>query len=415
MVDHVWYRQPKIHFAVGVEDTFVPQVRTGERPLDEYELTQHYEQWHADLALAKQAGADMIRWGIPWYRVNPAPGSWEWDWLDRVVERLVELDLEPIIDLMHYGTPLWLEGEFINGDYPARVAEYAARVAERYQGALSVFTPLNEPLLNIIYCGEFAYWPPYLTGDAGFVRLLRAISRGIVTTQHAVAEATGGRASFVHVEASFRFVGDTPARAAEVAHLRERQYLVEDLVTGRVGDDHALAGYLTEFGFTDDDLAWAREHTAVPDVMGVNYYPALSTEHVLDGHHDGGPRNPRPRINGWTAGLAEVLRAFAARYGRPVFLTETCWTGTVEQRLAWLDASVACVRYLRDQGVDVVGYTWWPLFDMIEWTYRHGNESPETYQLATGLWDLVSDGHGTFRRVRNPVADRFRHHALRDQ
>lgn len=409
-----WYERPQLHFAVGIEDTFVPQTRMGERSLDEYELTQHYHYWSEDLGLAKQSGASMVRWGIPWYRVNPARGVWDWSWLDRVVDRFVELGLEPIVDLMHYGTPTWLDNEFINAGYPDAVAEYAGRVAERYRGRLNIFTPLNEPLLNIMYCGEFAYWPPYLRGDDGFVKLLRAIGRGIVQTQRAVTEASGGQASFVHVEASFRFVGDTGGEHAEqVAHLRERAYLVEDLVTGRVSGDHPLAGYLLRSGYPEDDLDWHRRHTAVPDVMGINYYPALSTEEFQDGvRRGGGPRDPRPRRNDWTTGLAEVLTAYAHRYGRPVFLTETCFTGTVEERLRWLDASVGCVRDLRAGGLDVVGYTWWAVFDMMEWTYRDGIRPAADYLLPMGLWDLRQDGAGVWRRVRNPVADRYREHAL---
>jgi len=118
-------------------------------------------------------------------------------------------------------------------------------------------------------------------------------------------------------------------------------------------------------------------------------------------------------VNAWTEGLTDVLTSYADRYHRPVFLTETAWVGTVGERLAWLDASVACVRGLRERGVDVVGYTWWPLFDMVEWTYRHGAEPVDAYRLAMGLWDLVRDDAGVLRRVRNPVADRFRYHAHR--
>jgi hypothetical protein len=72
---------------------------------------------------------------------------------------------------------------------------------------------------------------------------------------------------------------------------------------------------------------------------------------------------------------------------------------------------VACVRGLRAHGVDVVGYTWWSLFDMVEWTYRHGTGPAEDYLLAMGLWDLVPDSAGVLHRVRTPVADRFRYHA----
>ncbi len=407
-----WFESPELHFAVGVEDTFVPQTPFGERPLDEYEMTQHYHFWHEDLGLIPEAGASMVRWGVPWYRVNPGRGQWDFSWLDRVAERFAELGVTPIVDLMHYGTPTWLENEFANADYPQVVAEYAARVAERYRGTFDVFTPLNEPLLNVMYCGEFGYWPPYLRGHDGLVTMLTAIGKGIVLTQQAIADVSSD-ASFVHVEASFRFTDDAGAFPEEVAHLRERAYLVEDLVTGRVDDRHALLPYLRTHRMGDADLAWFADHHVQPDVMGVNYYPALSTEEFSPGAaHTGGPRDPRPRVNAWTEGLAEVLTGFHERYDRPVFLTETCLTGSAEDRIRWLDASVDCVHSLRRDGLPVIGYTWWSLIDMYEWTYRDGTGSPQDYYLPMGLWDLVPDGAGVLQRVKNPVADRYREHAL---
>jgi beta-glucosidase len=407
-----WYDTPKLIFAVGIEDTFVPQTPCGERPLDEYELTQHYHFWHGDLGLVKQSGATMARWGVPWYRVNPARGTWDWSWLDRVADRFAELEVTPIVDLMHSGTPLWLDNEFANLSYPQAVAEYAAKVAERYMGTFDIFTPLNEPLLNVMYCGEFGYWPPHLRGDDGFVQISRAIARGIIETQVAIAEVAP-QATFVHVEAAFRYAGDVDHYADEAGHLRTRAYLMEDLVTGRVTGDHPLTPYLQRHGLTDDDLAWFTDHVAAPDVMGVNYYPALSTELFVAGEpHDGGPRDPRPRMNAWTDGLQDVLTTFADRYGLPVFITETCFTGTSGERIKWLDASLDCVRRLRTEGVPVVGYTWWSLIDMYEWTYRDGTGALDDYLLRMGLWDLQRDGAGVLHRLRNAVADRYQQHAL---
>ena len=407
-----WYESPELLFAVGIEDTFIPQTPFGERSLDEYELTQHYHFWHADLGLVRECGASMARWGIPWYRINPRRGHWEWSFLDRVADRFAELEITPIVDLVHYGTPMWLDNQFVNADYPHAVAEYAANVAERYAGTFEIFTPLNEPLLNVMYCGEFGHWPPYLRGDDGLVHLARAIGRGIVETQRAIADVSS-TATFVHVEASFRFAGDVDDYADEVRHLRTRAYLMEDLVTGSVGDDHPLRPYLQRHGLTDGDLAWFAENVAVPDVMGVNYYPALATELFVAGEpHDGGPRDLRPRVDAWTDGLRDVLTSFADRYRRPVLLAETCFTGTADERIRWLDASVECVRALRSEGLPVVGYTWWSLFDMYEWTYRDGTGTVAEYLLPMGLWDLQPDGAGVLRRVRNPVADRYQQHAL---
>jgi beta-glucosidase len=398
----------RLQFAVGIEDTFVPHVFDGRRALDEYELTHHYERWHADLALARDAGATMIRYGIPWYRVNPGAGQWDWDWLDRVVGRLAELELEPIVDLMHYGTPLWLENQFLNPDYPRYVSEYAARVAERFRDVFSIYTPLNEPLINAEFCGEWGIWPPQREGHDGFVALIRALTRGIVETQRAVREEIP-EATFVHVEAAFRYVGALEREDARL--LLDRRFLVEDLLCGSVDAAHPLTRYLIEHGFSEDDLSWFRDHTARPDVMGLNYYPNLSTEEFPAARvHHGAPWDPRPRRDDGVEGLEDVVRTWSERYGAPIFVTETSHPGSdVERRLRWLDDSVETLRHLRADGVPIVGYTWWPLFDMIDWRYREGTEPLEQYLLPSGLYEL--DGTDSLARRPTKLVERFREHA----
>jgi len=409
-----WYRDGALHFALGIEDTFVPQERAGERAIDEYTLTEHDTRWHADLGLAVEAGAELLRWGVPWYRVEPEPGSWEWSWLDRVMERFAELGLRPIVDLMHYGTPLWVQREFANPDYPAHVAEYSARVAERY-AALGVmdYTPVNEPMIHALFSGEYAYWPPYLSGPDGLSFMVRQLARGFVLAQRAMREVLGDDAVFVHVDAGMRYVGDTdaPEHRELATRLRDQVFLVEDLVTGRVDAGHPLASFLLAHGWDDDDLAWFGADPIQPTVMGVNYYPRHSNEVFEAGvHHAGGFRDPRPTRDDGADGLEELLHAAAVRYGAPVMLTETCVTDTVTARIDWLDASVARVRELRSAGIDLVGYTWWPLFDMYEWTYRHSDAPREAHRLTMGLWEL-EERDGALERVPTALVDRFRMHA----
>ena len=411
-VSRRWFDDPRLNLAVGFEDTFVPQVRTGERSLDEYELTDHYLNWYDDLGLLARTGANQARWGVPWYRVNPERNVWRFDWLDRVVARFAEIGVQPIVDLVHYGTPLWLDNGFVNHCFPERVAEYAARVAERYAGELTVFTPMNEPLLTAMYCGQYGHWPPHLRGDDGFVRLVGQLAKGICLTQRAVVEAGGAQTSFVHVEASFRFSGDISAFRDQVEFLSHRRFLVEDLVTGRVDDGHALVRYLLDNGMNDADLAWFHQYSVQPDVMGVNYYPQVSTERFVAGEaHDGGPNDLWPRDNAGVTGLADVLLLAWRRYGRPVYLTETSWPGPVNERIAWMDASMAAVDEMRSGGVPVIGYCWWSLFDMLFWTYRTELGEPQEYLAGMGLWDLAPDDVGHFRRIETAAADHFRRHA----
>jgi beta-glucosidase/6-phospho-beta-glucosidase/beta-galactosidase len=404
-----WYTEGPLRFGLGIENTFVPQGGPGLRPIDEYELTEHYTRWRGDLDLAAGVGAEFLRWGIPWHRVNPAPGRWDWGWTDRVIGRMAELGIRPIIDLLHYGTPLWLDGQFAARDYPQRVTEYAVAAAERYSDLVTDYTPVNEPMIHVLFCGEYGYWPPYLEGEEGAARLAVAIAKGFQATQHGIREVLGERATFVHVDASLRYAGavDAPEHRETAERLRHQAFLVEDLVTGRVGAEHPLLDFLLRHGVEEgtlDDLAHRPAH---PDIMGVNYYPRHSTEVFEPGvHHRGGFSDPRPTRDDGLPGLSEMLVEYARRYQAPVMVTETCVTGTVADRIDWLTASVAEVERLRTDGLAVVGYTWWPLFDMYEWTYRHSSGPRSDHQLAMGLYELVESTGGLQRR-RTAVADAF--------
>ncbi|MGE8651483.1 family 1 glycosylhydrolase [Bifidobacterium adolescentis] len=404
-----WFdNKEKLNFSLGIEDTFIPQTRPGMRALDEYELTKHYECWYDDIGLISETGANQTRWGIPWYLVNPAPGKFRFDWLDRVVDRFEEIGVDVIVDLMHYGTPLWLDNGFLNTDYPKYVAEYAATVAQRYQNRLNIWTPLNEPLLNMMYCGQYGYWPPYLVGDDGFVKLFRQITKGMILTQQAISEVSP-ESTFVNVEASFRFAGDVDAYSDEVGFLKQRRFLVEDTIMGRMNSNHPLYGWLSKHGIQDDDFQWYLDNSIKPDVIGVNYYPQVSTvKYVAGDPHDGSPYDPLPFQNDGVEGLKDVLTLFSERYELPVYLTETCSPGPVEERIRWLHESVAAVDELRAEGMNLIGYTWWSLFDMMYWVYRDEDKPAEQYLAQMGLWDLRANDHLSFDRIRTAAVDEYR-------
>jgi beta-glucosidase len=184
--------------------------------------------------------------------------------------------------------------------------------------------------------------------------------------------------------------------------VNRRRFLVLDLVCGRVDADHELYGYLTSHGVGDDDLAWFQDRAVVPDVVGVNYYPAFTTSRFRPGEDE-----PEP-VEAGTAGLEEVLREFQGRYRRPVFLTETSRAGDTEARGRWLHDSVGLVRRLRAEGFPVVGYTWWPLFALVDWRYRETTDPVERWLLPMGLLELERDGAGVLRRVPTGLVEEFR-------
>jgi beta-glucosidase len=393
-----WFEDGRLHFAVGIEDTFIPQEAVGRRRLDEYELTQHYSKWAADLRLAADAGADMIRWGIPWYLVEPEAGRFDWRWIDQVVQTMADLGLRCMVDLMHYGTPLWLDNSFVNAAYPQRVADYAAAAAERYRDVLDVWTPLNEPVINAIYCGEQGTWPPYLVGDDGFVKLVVQLARGMQLTQRRIAEVQPS-ASFVHVDAGFLWRGDVFPVPRE--HLEERRFLALDLLLGRVTGAHPLVDYLARHGVTDAQLDELVRGAVRPDVLGVNYYPGFTAQ-----QYDAATGRARG-VEAGVAGLRELLADYSSRYDLPLFVTETSRGGPVEERLAWLRESVEAIHALRDGGMPLVGYTWFPFFALVDWLYRESGEPLDHWLVQMGLYDLRRNGPD-LERVATPLVEEFR-------
>ena len=410
-VQNKWFQNGKLNFAVGVEDTFIPSSAPGRRPIDEYAMTDHYSLGPTvDMDILRQSGANQIRWGIPWYKVNPEKNVWRFDWLDKMIDGFNRLGIDVIVDLIHYGTPLWLDNSFLNHDFEKYAAEYAAMIANRYKGRLSIFTPLNEPQLTVSYCGEFGYWPPFHTGADGYTAVLRNVCRGILRMEKSIKDENPD-ADIVNVEASFRYVGDTDApEFKDVTRLlKARKFLVEDLCLGRVDQQHELYRWLLQNGFTESDFAWFKEHKFTPDVMGVNYYPRNSSFEFCRGeHHTGGPLDTGPFRNDGVQGMKEVLEEFAHRYKLPVYLTETCWQGDVSHRCQWLRESVQAIDEMRKEGTNVIGYSWWSLFDMFYWSYQDENRPLTHYLAQMGLWDLQENDHNSYDRVRTEAADVYR-------
>jgi beta-glucosidase/6-phospho-beta-glucosidase/beta-galactosidase len=391
-------------WASGIENTFVPQTRQGHRALDEYQLMGHYEHWREDLALGRELGVQALRWGVPWYRVEPLPGEFNWQWTDQVIPYMVEeLGITPIIDLMHYGTPFWLSQEFANEDYPRAVANYARAFAERYRGLVRWYTPLNEPLVNALMCGRRAAWPPYMRGDGGYIRIMLQLVKGMLRTVEAL-KTVDPDAIMVHVEATGLNHSLQEELAALALEEQHRDFLSLDLLTGRVTREHPLFSWLLRLGTSVSDLADIASRRITLDVLGMNFYPQWSTKQLYtDDHGRLAWRNP------WADGaaFADLIRRYHDRYQVPVMITETSAHRDDAFRPRWLAESVAAIKDLRSQGVPVMGYTWFPMFTMIDWKYRFGRGPVANYRIELGLYRL-NDAPGGPRWLATPLVDQYR-------
>jgi beta-glucosidase len=406
LMNDIYLQLDAFVWAGGIEDTFIPQERPGMRALEEYALTQHYEQWRGDLERAASLGITMLRWGVPWYCVEPRPGAFDWGWIDAVLEYMVrDLRIQPIVDLMHYGTPLWLEGSFAAPDYAERVAAYAAGFAARYGELVRYYTPLNEPTVNADFCGRRGEWPPYMTGDDGFVRVLLPIARGIQLSAQAI-RAADPDAVLVAVEALNWRRAAMPGAQAEAARRDQADFLCWDLVRGALDEAHPLHGWLRDNGASKSELAALRAHATEQEIFGVNFYPWSAYELS----EEGGVIHQQPVARDGRL-LLDVLGRCHAHTGRSLFVTETSAKEDIAGRAAWMDETIAAVHAARAEGLPVIGYTWFPLITMVEWNYRTSGRPLADHLLHLGLWDSRFDEQGVLVREETPLVEKYRGYA----
>jgi beta-glucosidase/6-phospho-beta-glucosidase/beta-galactosidase len=394
-------------WAAGIEDTCVyPPEHFAMADLDEYDLTEHTENWRDDLRAVRDLGATVVRYGVNWPLVHTAPGVFDWTMLDeRLRFAAVDLGLTVIADLVHYGTPTWLRASFADARYPQTVAEFAGAFAARYRGIVDHVTPLNEPLTTASFCGLRGVWPPSLTGWDGWTAVTLGVVEGMAETIRAV-RAANPDASIVHVEASSLYSTDDPQLAEHAALLEAVGMLPTDLLLGRVDPSHALYGWLLEQGASAERLEGLTVAPPSVDLLGVNYYPDLSPRTLVER----GDEVAQVATNRWSDGLADSLRAFSARYGLPMLITETSIEGDDEVRSAWLRDSVRSIASLRADGLDIRGYTWWPIFDFVDWSYASGGRNVEEFVVDD---DIVAarlhsgDGDNGGARPKTPFLRRM--------
>jgi beta-glucosidase len=414
-------------WAAGIEDTCVyPPAHFAMTVLDEYDLTEHTSRWRADLEAVRDLGVTTLRYGVNWPLVHTGPGVFDWSMLDERLHYAADhLGLTVIADLVHYGTPTWLEGSFADPGYVEAVADFAGRFAARYRGVVDHITPLNEPLTTASFCGLRGIWPPALVGWEGWTVVTLAIVEGIVATIESVRRANP-EAAIVHVEASSLYTTREPHLEGHASLLEAIGMLPTDLVLGRVTPEHELYGWLLEQGAEASRLARLAAAPAEIDLMGVNYYPDLSPRELVQGTET----VAQVAVNGWNRGLAESLRKFAARYELPLMITETSIEGDDATRSHWLESSLREVQDLREAGLDIRGYTWWPIFDFVDWSYASGGRNVEEFVVPEevltartgssdgeasktpflrrmGLIRLDEQADGSLARVSTAVADAF--------
>ena len=349
-------RRQTFLMATGIECSY-PTVQGGKRR-DELESTRHYENWREDFELCRSIGARYVRYGLPYYRTHLGPGRYDWSFADEVLPAMWDAGLIPIADLCHFGVPDWV-GSFQNRDWPQHFADYAAAFAERYPW-IKFYTPVNEMLVCSRFSAKLGWWNEQEKSDRAYVTAHNVQCRATLLAIAAILKHRRD-AVFIQSEIAEAYVDEWPDTADLVRFKNHYRFITFDFLYGRPPDGDVLR-YLYENGTSDEEYRWFMHHGAQAAqhcVMGMDYYGPNEKIVGADG---------KDEISGLVLGWGEIAMQYFQRYRRPMMLTET----NIDdhgggETVSWLRQTWHQARFLRDQGVPVIGYTWYSLTDQVDW------------------------------------------------
>lgn len=377
---------PPFMFATGIENS-CPTIDGGLKRVDEMAKCHHYERWREDFDCVQQLRLGVLRYGPPIHRTWRSADACDWDFADLTFGELFKRDVLPIVDLCHFGVPDWI-GNFQNPDFPALFADYAAAFARRFPW-VQLYTPVNEMFICATFSAAYGWWNEQLSSDHAFVTALKHLVKANVLAMQAILKVRPD-AIFVQSESSEYFHADSPKAIGRAEILNARRFLSLDLNYGRRIESE-MYEFLLDNGMTREEYHFflgrqLKRHC----IMGNDYY--VTNEHRV--FADG-----RIIAAGEVFGYDEITWQYYSRYRLPVMHTETNFAQgpNGDEAVYWLWKEWANVLRVRNDGIPVVGFTWYSLTDQVDWDSALREDKGTVNAL--GLFDLD-------RRIR-PVGQAF--------
>ena len=384
--------QPGFIFATGIESS-IPTIEAGRVRMDEMAKCGHYRHWRRDFDLVEEIGIRFLRYGPPLHTSLLGAGRYDWSFADEVFPDLRLRNLVAIVDLCHFGVPDFI-GDFQNPDFPEIFAAYARAFAQRYPW-IQLYTPVNEMSICALFSALYGWWNEQLRSDRAFVTALKHVVKANLLAMRAILRVRPD-ALFIQSESTEYFHAVKPAAIGPAEAMNARRFLSLDLNYGRRVDS-TMYEYLLDNGMTRDEYHFFLNNNLKHHcLMGNDYYQTNEHHVSADG---------ATRASGEIFGYAVITHQYYNRYRLPVMHTETnlCQGPAGDEAVRWLRNEWANVLRVRNNGVPIVGFTWYSLTDQVDWD--SGLREDNGRVNALGLADLDRQLRPVGLAYRDLIAD----------
>jgi len=341
-----------------------------------------------DFDRMQQLHLNSHRLSIEWSRVEPAPGVFDHQALDRYREMLGGLrarGIRPFVGFHHFTHPRWFErmGGWANPASTVRFQKYVHTVVAALGDLCTDWLTLNEPLVFLAQGWFRGIWPPQQQDFFGALKVFRHLLYAHAAAYHTVhalqPQAQVGYAS------AFRLF--TPLRADQRLDrfaAKLKRYLFDQLwiwatVDGKIRPPLGLGQYYHPLANSFDFIGinyYTRDlvrFSPNPLTLFGNQQFSAGAELSDNGRHG-------PYSEYYPAGIYQLCQTMRP-LGKPIYITENGLPDRDDdQRPRWLLGHLHQVHRAIQAGCDVRGYFHWTLVDNFEWS--------EGWGLRFGLFDL---------------------------
>jgi beta-glucosidase len=362
-------------FATGIENS-APTINNGSTRIDEYDSCGHYIHWRKDFELVQELGISFLRYGPPIHTTFLGENKFDWSFSDEVFSDLHKRKIIPIVDLCHFGVPDWI-GNFQNPDFPKLFSVYASAFAKRFPW-IQLYTPINEMYICALFSAYFGWWNEQQSTDRSFVTALKHITKANVLAMQEILKVRPD-AIFIQSESTEYYHAENPKAIKPAELMNARRFLSLDLNYGKRIESE-MYEYLMDNGMTRDEYHFFTSNNLKKHcIMGNDYY--ITNEHRVS--PDG-----NTVAAGEIFGYHVITSQYYDRYRLPIMHTETNIRQgpNGDEAVNWLWKEWANVLRVRNDGMPIVGFTWYSLTDQIDWdsALRETNGNIN----AVGLCDL---------------------------
>lgn len=350
------------------------------------DAVDHYNKFREDIKLMAEAGLDTYRFSIEWARIEPSKGNFDKTEIEHyrdVLKCCHEHQLTPMVTLHHFSSPKWLisEGGWESEDTIEHFGDYCKYVVSELGDLIPYICTINEANIGKQITKIMKRMTDPREKQSSNKGKSADVQVGLNIDMEKQLEEyyrSAGEAFGIDPRQIETFISPRTDEGETIimkCHEKAREIIksihsnIKVGITFSLYDHQALPGgdKSVEKEQHEDFLNYL-PYLKGDDFLGVQNYSRKihGPEGVVK--TDENARMTKMGYEYYPEALGNVIRFVSRHWNKPIIVTENgLSTDNDEERVEFIERALAGVHRCIEEGINVIGYTYWSLLDNFEW------------------------------------------------